>query len=91
MLARGKCGTRRLVAVLRRHAERNRLDRRHGVDHGLYRLEIVDAVHRSVAACGCDQAVVRVLRKRRQMLVAHDLADANDGNVDWGHGVFRPD
>ena len=74
-----------LVAVLRRHAERDGIDGRNGRQHLVDRLEIVDAVDDAVAAGGGDQLVIAVLGDGRKMLIAHDLADADDCEIDRGH------
>ena len=77
----------RRIAVLRRHAERNGVDGRHGLEHGFDRLEIVDTVHDAVSARGGDQLVIGIGGKGGQMLVADDLADTDDGDIDGAHGV----
>ena len=52
--------------------------------------KLVDAVDAGVAAGGGDEAVVGILRQGRQVLVADDLADADDAELDGvllaGHG-----
>ena len=61
-------------------------------EHFLDGLEAGDAVDAGVAAGGGDELVVGVLGQRGQMLVAHDLADADDADSDgcclrtWGSG-----
>ena len=72
----------RLVADLRRHAERHGVEIACRREHRLDRREIRDAVHRGVAAGGGDELVVGVFGERRQMLVADDLADADDAKPD---------
>ena len=50
--------------------------------HFLDRLEIGDAIDTGVAACGGYQFEVAVRRDRRQMLVTHDLSDADNTKTD---------
>ena len=82
MLAGQKRGARGVVPELRRHAQRYRVEVRHGAEHRFYAGEIGNAVHLAVPACRRRKAVIRVLCQRRQMLVAHDLADADDAECD---------
>lgn len=76
-----------LVAVLRRHAERNGIDRGLGVEHRLDRRIALDAFDCAVAACRGDEREIRVLGDGGKVLVADDLADADDGENDRRHGV----
>src|SRR5690606_22228526 len=55
--------------------------------HVLDGAEVVDALHPPVAAGGRDQPVTGIAGHGREMLVAHDLADADDGEVDGWHGA----
>ncbi len=68
----------RLMPHLRRLAKRHGVDLDTGSQHFLDGGKIGDAVDRRVAAGGCDEAVVAVLGEGGQMLVADDLADADD-------------
>lgn len=46
-----------------------------------------DVIHLAVTAGGRDEAIVLVFRQGRQVLVADDLADADDAYLDGlGHG-----
>lgn len=75
-----------LVAVLRRHAERNGIDRRLGVEHRLDRRIAVDAFDSAMAAGRGDELEIGILGDGGEMLVADDLADADDGEIDRRHG-----
>ena len=70
---------RRLVAELRRHAQRHGVDADVGGEHFLDRREIGDAVDGGVAAGRGDQIEVAIAGDGRQVLVANDLADADNG------------
>ena len=77
----------RVVAELRRHAERYGLKLRHRVEHGFDIREIRDVFHLAMPAGGRDEAIVLVFRQGRQVLVADDLADTDDAYLDGlGHG-----
>ena len=76
---RGACSP---VADLRRHAERYCIDLPDRIEHVLDGLEVADALDRCVRARRGDKLVVLVSGKRRKMLVADDLADADDGEPD---------
>ena len=92
MLAGFQRSARGAVAVLRRHAQRHRIELRDGGEHFLDGLKAGDAVDAGVAAGGGDELVVGVPGQRGQMLVADDLADADDADSygcclrTWGSG-----
>ena len=79
---------RGVVANLRRHAQRHRLDLGRGRQKRLDALEIGNAVHLPMPAGSGDELVVAVFCQGRQMLIPGDLADADNGDVDglrFGH------
>ncbi|MCY1243047.1 hypothetical protein D9M72_560500 [compost metagenome] len=87
MLAGVECCAGGVVAILRRHAERYRVDRWDGFQHRFDRLEIIDAIDGAVAAGRGNQPVVAVFGNGRQVLVTNDLADADKRDLNWRHGV----
>ncbi|ENN85819.1 hypothetical protein RHSP_18447 [Rhizobium freirei PRF 81] len=78
----------RFVAILRRHAERDGVDCSYGIEHGFDGRERRNAFDRTMAACRGDQLEIRIIRDRREMLITDDLADADDSELDGGHGCF---
>ena len=57
---------------------------------GKVREELVQSVGQALGvkpAGSRDEAIIPVFRQGRQMLVADDLADADDGEFDRGHGA----
>ena len=85
VLAGGECRMGCFVAVLRRHAQRNGIDVRHGFQHRADGRIARDALHRAVTARGGRQFVAAVGGDGGEVLVADDLADADDGELDGGH------
>jgi hypothetical protein len=82
VLACFECRTRRLVAKLRRHAERYRVEGRAGIQHLFEGRKVRDAVNRGVTAGDSSESKVGVCSNGRQMLIADYLADADDANSD---------
>ena len=70
------------MADLRRLAERHGVDLDTGRKHLLDIREICDAVDRCVATGGGGEEVVRVPGQGGKVLVADDLADADDAEPD---------
>ncbi|MNY44355.1 hypothetical protein D3C86_1793790 [compost metagenome] len=70
-----------LVTILRRHAQRYRIDSRHSLQHGLDGAIGSDAVHRAMTARGADQFKIRITCDGGKMLVTNDFADADDGKL----------
>ncbi len=78
--------TRRLVVSLRRAAYRHRLDVGSLAQHLVQAREVCDAFHQRVAAGAGDELEGRVGEQGGDVLVACDLADANDGHAQRVHG-----
>lgn len=70
-----------LVTILRRHAQRNRIDCRLRLQHGLDGAIGRNTVHGAVAAGGADQFEIRIACDGGEMLVANDFADADNGKL----------
>ena len=82
MLAGFERGARGLVADLRRLQSETASISTSEASISSMVLKLRDAVDRRVAARRGDESVVLVLGERRKMLVADDLADADDAEPD---------
>ncbi len=89
MLAGKDRCARRVMPELRRHAKRYGLNFRRGRQQRFDVRVVRDAIHLSVWAGRCDKLVVLVPGKCRQMLVAGDLADTDNGYVDGACNSHR--
>ena len=85
MLAGGKRHCRLRVANLRRGAQRHRIDRRTVAQQFIERRRMRHAGKRGIAAGDGNQLHAVSRSDRRHMLVACDLAKADDGDAKRAH------